>query len=264
MHLLHSSASPHGRLVTFGERDPDPFLPIHVWLPPGYDSSAKRYPVVYGQDGGQMLRPGGRGSWQLGGRLEALAWQGLETIVVGVGVDPRLRIRAYTPCADPELGGGDGELYLAFLTRWLKPRIDASLRTLPDREHTAMVGASLGGLISAFALASRPEVFGRAAALSPSVHFADGAAWRFVEGLEGGRNRLWVDAGTTEFGRSRGGGPSRASHRYLDGVRRLRRRLEHRGFRPGRDLGYLEEQGGLHGEESWGRRLPGALAFLLG
>lgn len=253
-----------GRLLSFGEPIMGScFEPILVYLPPGYGTNGRRYPVVYGQDGASMLGAERQGGWNAGAHLDALAWQGLETIVVGVGVDPRWRVAAYSPCPDAELGGGGGDRYLEFLTGWLKPRIDRSFLTLPDAEHTAIVGASLGGLISLYAFFRRPDVFGRAAVLSPSVHFADGAAWRFVEACRRDGGRVYVDAGTTEFGRTRSGAPSHASHRYLDGVRQLRGRIEHCGYRSGHDLGYLEAEGESHCERSWGRRFPGALSFLM-
>ena len=265
MHF-HPDAFPGGgRLLSLGEPSPGScFQPILLYLPPGYGTNGRRYPVVYGQDGASLLAPRGPGNgWNAGAYLDALAWQGLETIVVGVGIDPRWRVEAYSPCADAQLGGGSGDHYLDFLTGWLKPRIDANLLTLADPEHTAIVGASLGGLISMYAFFRRPDVFGRAAALSPSVHFADGAAWSFVETCRRKGGRLYVDAGTMEFGRTRSGGPSTASHRYLDGVRQLRGRIEHRGYRAGHDLGYLEAEGESHCETSWGRRFPGALSFLM-
>ncbi|MFX8129754.1 alpha/beta hydrolase-fold protein, partial [Acinetobacter baumannii] len=59
-----------------------------------------------------------------------------------------------------------GDAYLRFLTDELKPRIDHDYRTLSDRDHTVVVGSSMGGLISCYALAERPDVFGRAGCVS--------------------------------------------------------------------------------------------------
>lgn len=265
MQLVRQHLPHGGRLLTFLEPGSGScFQPIVVYLPPGYAVGDARYPVVYGQDGASLLAPARAGGWSAPERLDALAWRGLETIVVGIGIDPRWRIAAYSPWPDAELGGGGGERYVDFLTGWLKPRIDASFRTLAGPAHTAIVGSSLGGLISLYAFFRRPDVFGRAAALSPSVHFAGGAAARLVEAGRGADGRLYVDAGTHEFGRARGGRPSLASHRYLDGVRHLRGRIERGGFRAGRELGYREDPGAAHTAASWGRRLPGALSFLLG
>src|SRR5678815_2349906 len=65
--------------------------------------------------------------------------------------------------------GGDGDKYLRMLVEELKPQVDAMLRTLPDREHTGILGSSLGGLISAYAGCTQAGTFGLVGAMSPST-----------------------------------------------------------------------------------------------
>jgi enterochelin esterase-like enzyme len=58
------------------------------------------------------------------------------------------------------------DAYLRFLVKALKPLIDQRYTTLPDPAHTTIMGASMGGMISVYALCEYPQVFGRAAGLS--------------------------------------------------------------------------------------------------
>src|SRR5581483_5039078 len=62
-----------------------------------------------------------------------------------------------------------GEKYLQMLITELKPKIDGMLRTIPDREHTTMIGSSLGGLISAYAGVEHGDVYGGVGVMSPST-----------------------------------------------------------------------------------------------
>ena len=87
------------------------------------------------------------------------------------------RTDEYTPTAITEAqpdgtvwkGGGKAPLYGRFLVEELKPFIDRTYRTLPGREHTAVGGSSMGGLISLFLCKWYPEEFGLCAAVSPSL-----------------------------------------------------------------------------------------------
>lgn len=67
---------------------------------------------------------------------------------------------------------GRGKAYLDWMVQELKPLIDAKYPTLPDREHTAIGGSSMGGLMSLYGVTAHNEAFSRAACLSPSVRFS--------------------------------------------------------------------------------------------
>ena len=58
------------------------------------------------------------------------------------------------------------DAYLRFLVEELKPYIDENFPTLPDRDNTFVMGSSMGGLISIYAISEYPDVFGGAACLS--------------------------------------------------------------------------------------------------
>src|SRR5205809_6449083 len=74
---------------------------------------------------------------------------------------------------DPFMGTCDR--YLDVVTPTVKPIVDAQFPTLPDRRHTGIAGSSMGGLVSLYAFFRYSESFGFAAALRPSLSFADGA-----------------------------------------------------------------------------------------
>ena len=99
------------------------------------------------------------GTWELDSVLAALVTTGIEPIVVGVHNTPQ-RIDEYSPFPDRKAGGGNGTAYLSFLIHTLKPRIDRRFRTRASPSQTAIVGSSMGGLISLYAWLRRPDVFG--------------------------------------------------------------------------------------------------------
>jgi len=190
--------------------------------------------------------------WQLDAVLERLVDRAIEPIVVGVHHAGDDRLAEYSPFADPRHGGGDADTFLAFLIETLKPRIDRLFRTARAASRTATVGSSMGGLFSVYAFLRRPDVFGLAGALSPSLWFGRDRLFHFVGVSNLPRGRLYLDVGTAEGAAT------------LRDARALRALLESKGARKGESLAYLEARGGRHDEASWSRRLPGALDFLLG
>lgn len=237
-----------------------------VWLPPSYRRGSRRYPVLYMQDGQNLFDPATShaGDWQADLSLRALAGDGLEIIVVGIPHAGRGRLAEYTPFHDPWFGGGKGDLYLDFLVETVKPLVDRSFRTAPERERTGIMGSSLGGLISLYAAFSRPEVFGLAGVMSPSLGTGGEAIFPFVEHSERLAARVYLDVGTREALGKIPALADAASKRYADRVRRMRFLLERKLERPARNLLYVEEEGALHHEAAWARRFPPAVRFLFG
>ena len=83
------------------------------------------------------------------------------------------RIEEYTPWKHKKYGGGKGDIYINFLVNELKPFIDQTYRTKPEASETAIIGSSLGGLISFYGGLKHPEVFGKIGALSTSFWFSN-------------------------------------------------------------------------------------------
>lgn len=220
---------------------------VLLYLPASYDQGDRRYPVIYLQDGQNLFDPltafGGQ-TWQAGETMTLLAQEGIEAIVVAPYHGEGQRICEYNPFA--HWRDGCGELYVEFLAATLKPLVDHDFRTLADPADTVIGGSSMGGLISLYARCARPDVFGRALVMSPSLWVANGAAYALArEKLRPG-GRLYIDNGTRE-----------TSARLLAAL------AEEKGFRPGQDLLYVQGKGHRHTETAWARRLPDALRWLL-
>jgi enterochelin esterase-like enzyme len=152
---------------------------ISVWLPPGYYSSTRRYPVIYMHDGQNVFSPAFafRGqAWEIDAALEA---RREAAIVVGIWNTPKRRsdyaptaIEALLPTTQRDRMNREsghapaGDAYLRFIVEELKPLIDKSFRTLKSPRSTAIMGASRGGMISLYGLCEYPHIFGSAACLS--------------------------------------------------------------------------------------------------
>lgn len=157
---------------------------VRIYLPPGYQRSRHRYPVLYMHDGQNLFDDATAyaGEWGIDETLNALARsRGLRLIVVGIDNGGAERIHELNAWDHPEFGKGEGEQYMAFIVEVLKPWIDQHYRTRPDRRHTAIMGSSMGGLISSYAISRYPQVFGKAGIFSPAYWlapqvFADTAA----------------------------------------------------------------------------------------
>lgn len=144
---------------------------IRLYLPPDYATSDKRYPVLYMHDGQNLFDTATSysGEWQVDEAMDALAREGkLAAIVVGVDNGGSKRMTELNPWDNVETGKGEGERYMDFVVKTVKPLIDARYRTLPDRANTGVMGSSMGGLISHYAINQYPDVFGNAGIFSPA------------------------------------------------------------------------------------------------
>lgn len=148
---------------------------LRIYLPPGYYESDKAYPVLYMQDGQNLFDDATSyaGEWGVDESLNDLsAKENLKMIVVGIDNGQGKRINELSPWENEKYGKAEGEEFVDFMVNQLKPFIDQNFRTLPDRNNTALMGSSLGGLISHYALFQYPHIFGKAAIFSPSYWYA--------------------------------------------------------------------------------------------
>ncbi len=240
---------------------------IFVYLPPSYAQGQHRYPVIYMHDGQNLFDPvlSFAGEWHVDESMELLAHEGLEAIVVGVPNAGEKRLEEYGPFASGTGEPGRAAAYVAFLADTLKPLIDRSFRTRPEREYTGTAGSSMGGLISLFALFHRPDVFGMAGAMSPSLWFGYRATMDYIDRMPHTPARIYLDVGTRE-GPQHGVSPARrrgVARRYRSNVRILERMLIEKGYRSGSDLYYVEEPGGIHNEANWARRFPNMARYFI-
>jgi len=244
------------------ERFPSRFLrnqrDLIVYLPPGYDEQPQRhFPVLYLHDG-QNLFDGATSfipgmDWHVGhtaddciraGRVQPL-------IIVGIYNAGKQRLGEYTPTRAPKLGGGRANRYAKFLLEEVQPMVKGNYRVLGGAENTGIGGSSLGGLVSLYLGLRQPQIFGKIAALSPSVWWNQRVILRFVEAAPvRPLPRIWLDIGTRE-------GP-----RIVDDVERFRDVLLKKGWQLGRDLFYQRVEGAEHNEAAWAARVGPFLEFL--
>ena len=156
---------------------------IYVYVPDTEDPEA-RFPVLYMFDGHNVFFDEDATYGKSWGMLEYMESTGTRMMIVAADCNHRRnygRLSEYSPFSfhDEHFGTirGHGQSYMNWLCGRLKPYIDRRYPTLPERETTFIAGSSMGGLMSLYALAACPDVFSRAAALSPSV-------WVSVRGLE--------------------------------------------------------------------------------
>ena len=220
---------------------------VLLYLPASYDSAQKRYPVVYLQDGQNLFDPttafGGK-TWRAGEAMTLLAAAGIEAIVAAPYHMGAQRIEEYNPFA--HWRRGRGAAYVEFVAETLKPIVDHDFRTVPAAAGTVIGGSSMGGLISLYAYCVRPDVFGGAMVMSPSLWVANGAVYGVVREQLVPGGRLYVDNGTRE-----------------SSAQPLAALAVEKGYADGADLLYVQGKGDRHTEGAWARRLPRALRFLL-
>ncbi len=232
---------------------------VVVCTPPGYDRNvSQHYPVVYLHDGQNVfdeypMAPFGV-QWGVDTTARALMHAGAiqPLILVAIGNAGRERIDEYTPTRDAgHDAGGLADRYGQMVSYEVKPFIDRNFRTKRGAQDTAMIGSSLGGLLTLHLGLTHPAVFGKLALMSPSVWWDDRWIVRQLVTAVGGRPDLtiWLDVGLLE-------------KRMLRGARLLCRVLQRRGWRLGEDLEYVEVEDALHDERSWGRRIGRVLRFL--
>jgi predicted alpha/beta superfamily hydrolase len=145
---------------------------LRVYLPPDYAAQpARHYPVIYLHDGQNLFdaATGFNGEWGVDELLDRLArQQGLAAIAVGIDHGGERRNTELSPWDHERIGKGEGFAYLRFLVETVKPYVDARWRTRPESASTALIGSSLGGLVTHAALHRHREVFGLGGVLSPA------------------------------------------------------------------------------------------------
>lgn len=229
---------------------------ILVYLPPSYAAGNRRYPVVYMHDGQNLFdaATGYAGEWGVDETLDSLHAAGdWGAIIVGVDNGLERRLDEYSPWRNPQYSGGEGDEYVDFLAKTLKPWIDARYRTSPGAMNTGVAGSSMGGLISLYAALKYPEVFGLAAVFSPALWFADSIYTYARAARAGPDQRFYFVTGAME-----GDNPAQ----YVHGQRAMIDSLAAAGFRVGWQVDSLIVADGRHAEWFWRREFPAAYLWL--
>ena len=147
---------------------------VWIYLPPSYNSSSKKYPVLYMHDGQNVFDDATSfsGEWGVDEAIDTLGLKTKECIVVGIDNGGDKRLNEYCPydfsVQQGKTNKGEGDLYVQFLAKTLKPFVDKKYRTLKDKNNTFTAGSSMGGLISMYAVLKYPKIFGGAGVFSPA------------------------------------------------------------------------------------------------
>ena len=147
---------------------------IWIYLPKDYETSHKKYEVMYLQDAQNLFDDATSyaGEWQVDETLNKIFEKtGKSLIVVGIDNGGEKRIEELSPYKNAKYGGGNGDNYVKFIVETLKPFIDKNYRTKPQRKYTTIGGSSLGSLISVYAAVKYPETFGKVLAFSSAFWF---------------------------------------------------------------------------------------------
>jgi len=245
---------------------------VEIWLPPGYDDApATRYPVLYMHDGQNLFDPRIANTgvdWGVDEAVTRLAERNVMPPVIVVGVWS-------TAERGPEYSPWHGApAYARFLIEELMPRVNAEFRTRTGPGNTAVMGSSMGGLLSFYLVTHHPETFGACGCVSThfplsekdvAEHFSTlvtadppDATPYIVRDIEAGLRvpagaRYWFDYGTV--GLDAGYGPTH---------NRVRAWLRAQGRAEGRDFVIRPYPGADHNEASWRARLDDPLTFLFG
>ena len=145
--------------------------------------------------------------------------------------------------------------YLKFLVEELKPFIDKTYPTLKEAGDTFMIGSSMGGLISAYAVEEYPYIFGGVACLSSDWAIGEGilVEWFKANWPAAGKNRIYFDYGTESF-----------DALYEPYQKQMDQVMRKYGYRQGEDWTTLRFEGADHSAKAWRQRLHIPLKFLLG
>jgi alpha-glucosidase len=264
-----------------------PARDILVWLPQDF-AEDRQYAVLYMHDGNMLFDAGTTWNGQEWGVDETASRLMAESvvrdfIVVGIpnaGADRHIEYFPQKPFeamtaeqqhAFYQMGRENAgaifsaevrsDRYLRFLVEELKPYIDKNFPVLQGPENTFVMGSSMGGLISVYAISEYPQVFGGAACLSthwPGVFTHDNNP--FPQAMQDylaanlpapESHRIWFDHGTEDL-----------DAMYPELQTQVDQVMRDRGYDEN-NWQTLVDEGANHSEAAWRARLDQPLVFLL-
>ncbi len=233
---------------------------ITIYAPDDYQTSNKRYPVMYINDGQNAFfdEESYMGiSW---GFYDYVKETNLDIIMVAIPCNNRLNKREdeYGPWSigkeilQLEYGddsidvGGEGEKYMRFIIEQLKPYIDEHFPTIKD--DNAMVGSSMGGIITSYAGIKYADIFKKTASLSTAYWFYVDEFCKLIEQSDLSN----IECFYLDLGGNEGNGDEDISRIYYESNEIIYQKLIEKSDRiEGR---FFEEA--CHNEEQWRMRVP--------
>lgn len=243
----------HRALKGVGIQDRD----LIVWLPPGYEAeTSRRYPVLYMHDGQNVFDPVTSSfgtDWSIDETADDLIKKKSIAPVIVVGIyNTSERMREYTP-------GDKGTAYMNFVVKTVKPLIDSTYRTKPDRKNTIVGGSSAGGMISFMLVWEHPAVFSKAICMSPAFRNPVAAGgWNYVKVVQNSNGKkkdifFYIDNGGIGL-----------ESQLQPGIDEMLSALKSKGYKEAEDFIFIHDPTAQHFESAWAKRFPNALKLVLG
>ncbi|WP_260741527.1 alpha/beta hydrolase [Tunturiibacter lichenicola] len=243
---------------------------LRVWLPPGYlapANSSKRYPVLYIFDGQDLFdrctaRPG-QDEWHVDETVTDLIAKDAVQPLILVGIDnagPGRREDEYSRYG--AMSDAPQKLS-AFVTREVLPLVDGRYRTIADRTHRGVGGASLGSIAALSLLLDQPDTFGLGLLESTSLQVGNGKVMQDTSTIVQGPARISIGVGTTEVPPS-----DAAAHGFPDfdtafvAMSRTLADNMKKSLMNHPEVKLTVEPGGQHQDKFWGERFGPAITFL--
>ena len=245
---------------------------LRVWLPANYGSprnAHRSYPVLYLHDAQNLFdeTTAKAGEWHVDETADHLvgAFKIPPMIVVGIDHAGEKRSSEYLPYPDPNherYGTPDekdvrGKDYATFLLTEVMPFVEKRYRCSRGPMNTGIGGSSYGGVISLSTVLLHPGIFGRVLIESPVLGVGDGQLLKDAEQAKQLPQKMYVAIGTNETK------DADFNAKVVKDVDEFQTILRKKGMGPDR-LKVVVEEGAVHNEGAWSRRLPEALIFLYG
>lgn len=253
-------------------------IDIDVWLPADF-KEGQRYPVLYMHDGQNLYDASttwNHQSWEMDRTACRMIEQGeiQPMIIVGIHSNPDTRVSQLMPQQAVKDSGLEdlmqevklkgmpvlGDQYADFVVNTLKPLIDTTYPTLSDRGHTAVMGSSMGGLMSLYLICQYPDTFGGAGCLSTHWYGSLNAGSKFGDAMinyvenhlpDPATHRIYFDHGTSTIDAYYGPWETKALLK-----------AQEKGYQYGRNLDSYVDYGAPHEESAWAARVNRPLRFL--
>jgi len=248
---------------------------VDIWTPPQYEeNNNQKFAVLYMHDGQNLFDPSSsklsHTDWGMDETITRLMIESKirPTMVVGIWSTEK-RMLEYMPQKLPhtlayqqmvfqmkrqEKGDLCSDNYLRFIVEEVKPYIDAHFRTLTDASNTFVMGSSMGGLISMYAMCEYPHIFSGAGCVSTAFPIARGVALKYLEDHlpDPAVHKFYFDYGTKTLDRT-----------YEPYQKKADAILQEKGFIHDANWITRKYEGHIHSETDWRKRVHIPLEFLL-
>ena len=244
---------PHGqvRSVNYFSNITRAWRRAYVYTPPGYDENIdKKYPVLYLQHGAGEDETG----WSAQGKMDFIMdnliaeKKATPMIVVmdrGYATDPTKPLNVTATPPGPR--NMSSNVFPEVLLKEIIPMVEKSFRTIPDRDHRAMAGLSMGGFQTFQTTMTNLDKFAYIGGFSGAAFFQPGTdvkqmyngAWADPAAFNQRVRLVYISIGTAE------------PERFYNGVKGFHEALEQAGIKHV----YYESPGTAHEWQTWRRSL---------